>query len=425
MLARGGEWMTDLLDLHCEELAWLWRGRLSAWRSAEYDAPALAQLDERIAAHTDALVLAGADALPQLHHCIDEADEPPAALGGAYALLMQEDREIVRRALAAFQDSQRSAFAGFRFALRYAPPDRYEEALRQLAAGPAEPHAAAALAALAFHGRLRSAERLLDLVQSSRPEIRCAGWDIASLLDVAPDTSPWVESLRRRLAGPMRSALSDTALRPAAMLAAAWTCQDWLPGWLRKEAAATGDLEVYRLLAVLGTPQDLSLFQALARDARQGAERWLVLGSFGHPEVVELLLQAMESEEPRTAARAAQAFRRMTRLDVDTPRRLEVVCAAQDEDGDAEAITEEIRLPDAARARAGWERLSHELAGATRLCWGTDANLDIPPERMRDLPLDARWERALRSRFASGRGEGLASLECLGPHDRRSHSIVP
>lgn len=424
MLASGGEWMIDLLEVHCEELAWLWQERLGAWRSAAYDVQALAQLDERITAHTDALVLAGEDGRPLLHRCLDAADEVPAALGGAYALLLQEDLGSVERALARFLGMQGTALAGFRLALRYAPPDLYEEALRQLAAGPSEPHAAAALTALAFHGRLRSAERLLELVQSHRPEIRCAGWDVLSLLDVDPQASPWAQALRWRLAGPMQAALADPAQRQAAMLAAAWTAQEWLPGWLRREAAATGDLEVYRLLAVLGTPQDLPLFQALARSGRHGVERFSVLGSFGHPGLVELLLQAMESEDPRTAAKAAEAFRRMTRIDVDTPCRVEVACEAPegvDGDGDGD-VTESVRLPDAALARAGWERLRRELSGAARLCWGAAAALAGPPEHRPELPLDAKWERTLRSRFTSGRGAGPASLERLSPspHPRRA-----
>jgi uncharacterized protein (TIGR02270 family) len=418
MLASGGEWMRDLLEVHCEESEWLWGRRLGAWRSAEYDARALAQLDERIVAHTDALVLAGEEALPLVRECLQKAEAVPAALAAAYVLLMQEDESTPQHVLEAFLDMEGVAFEGFQLALRYASPIRYEEALRRLAADDSEPHAAAALAALAFHGKLEQNERLLELVRSSRPQVRRVGWETVVLLESAGTGRHWQGVLLRKLADEFQVAIREPepSVRHAAMLAAAWTRQHGLLKELRRATAESSrDWQVLWLLAVLGAPADLSLFQSIGDDRSLGVERFALLGAFGHPALMDLLLKTMETGGALTAAKAAQAFQRMTGVNVDTPQRVEVPLEGDDASPDEEPLTEEICIPNAVLARSRWESLRKQLPEATRLCHGVDMGKGSTPEWKQGLPLDVRWELALRSRFETGQSDRLVDLERF-PH---------
>ncbi len=406
--------MGDLLEVHVEELEWLWRRRCEAWRSPAYDARALTLLDERIASHTDALVLAGEDSLPLLLMRLLEADNAHVAMGAAYALLLQEDGAVPPRALDLFVELDGASWEGFRLALRYAPPVRYVEALRRITMASSERHAVAAMEALAFHEQPEVGERLLELLGANDPEIRRAAWGIVSLLGPGRLETPGLARFRQQLAECFPKALVDSAppVRAAAREAAAWTRQEGLLPRLRElvvapEAADT--LPALRLLAVLGTPVDLPLFQSVTGRHGLGPERFVLLGTFGHPSLMEEVLRAMELGGPATAAAASRAFRKMTGLDVDTSQRVALPPEEGQEAG--EDSMEEVHIPDTALARAHWGRLKTGLSGATRLSHGLDAGKGWAEDRLRALPLDARWEHSLRECFATGRGEGLAPLE--------------
>lgn len=303
---------------------------------------------------------------------------------------------------------------GFRLALRYAPPERYVEALRRLAAGPSEGHAVAALEALAFHEQLDGGDRLLALLDSTESETRRAVWDIVSLLGPKQLRNPGLAFFRQRLSERFPEALVDSSpsVRAAVREAAAWTRQGWLLSVLRKLAAASSSADsvpALRLLAVLGSQADLPLFQAVVRRHELGAERFVLLGTFGHPSRMEEVLRAMVSGGPATAAAASRAFRKMTGLDVDTAQR--VAIPPDDSQQADEDILEEVHIPDSALARAHWSGLKAGLAVGKRLLMGLDVSKGLQEDRIRALPLDSRWEHSLREFFETGRGGEPSSLE--------------
>lgn len=415
MLVAAGEWMRDLLELHLEELEWLWRQRAEAWRSPAYDLTGLVHLDERVMAHSDALVLAGEDALPLVLPLIEEADDAFKAMGAAYVLLSQMEPDLTQRALKGFQELEPDSapFGGFQLALRYAHPSRYEKTLQQITQGASSSHVVAATAALAFHGRLQEGERLLELVQSENPDVRRVAWEAVSLLKVA-GSPPHERILLQRMGNHLQAAVRKElvpAVRQAVWVAAAWTRQNWLLEHLRHHFTKTGDLGSLRLLAVLAPPAELAFFLDIGHRQDLGVERFSVLAGFGHPQVAEVLLKAMESGGPLAAAKAAQAFQRMAGVSVETAQRVELRLEDQDGNIDQDSSPEEVRIPDAVLARKQWERIRRKLPGATRLCYGEEAARGGPPEWLERLPMDVRWEMALRERFETGRGEGPAALE--------------
>ncbi len=405
--------MVDLLEVHVDEVEWLWRQRHAALRSKEYDFRALVQLDERIAAHVDALVLAGEEAWALLRTRLVEAEDAYAAFGAAHALLLQEDAAVARQTLALSAGLEGAAWEGFRLALRYAPPARYVDALRSLVAGASERHAAAALEALAFHGLPDPGGRLLDLLGAAQPDVRRVAWGTVSLLPLRWLEAPGQARFWQRLVQRFPTALADASsgVRDAARWAAAWTRQPWLLSSLRtlaKAPASPDHVPGLTLLAVLGAQVDLPLFEEALGRRELGPGRFLLAGTFGHPGLMEEVLRAMESGGPAVAAAAANSFRKLTGLDVNTPHRVAVLPTEELEEEDS---TEEVHIPDAVAARNHWGLLKGALSGVPRLCMGADALKGWTQAWLRGLPLDARWEHALREHFETGRGGGVLALK--------------
>jgi len=404
--------MVDLLEVHVDELEWLWRQRHVALRSKEYDFRALVQLDERIAAHVDALVLAGEEAWALLRTRLEEAEDAYAAFGAAHALLRQEDAAVALQTLELSAGLEGAAWEGFRLALRYAPPDGYVEALRGLVAGASELHAVAALDALAFHGQPEPGDRLLELLGAGQPDVRRAAWGTVSRLPLRWLEAPGQALFRQRLAQRFPAALADasTEVRDAARWAAAWTRQPWLLSSLRtlaKTPTSPDHVPGLELLAVLGAQTDLPLFEEALGRRELGPVRFLLAGTFGHPGLIEEVLRAMESGGPAVAAAAASAFRKLTGHDVNTAHRVAVPPTEEQE----EEFPEEVHIPDTAAARNQWSRLKGALSEVPRLCMGADALKGWTQEWLRGLPMESRWEHALRGHFETGRGGGVFALE--------------
>ncbi len=116
MLRVGAERWQSMLDEHLDKLKSLWAHRVKAIRSSEWTGHTLAKLDYRIEAHTDALELAGEEALPVLVPGVGSDSAP--AVGAAVLPLARMGGEEAGRLLAeAFHAAEGEALEGFRVAL--------------------------------------------------------------------------------------------------------------------------------------------------------------------------------------------------------------------------------------------------------------------------------------------------------------------
>ncbi len=116
----------------------------------------------------------------------------------------------------------------------------------------------------------------------------------------------------------------DPGVRREALLAAVWTRQPWVLDHCRRLGARPSPehWDAMLLLAVLGKPQDLRTILAIGQAAELGPRRFQVLGVYGHPAAVEMLLAAMGSDDPAAAVAAAGAFTKITGANVDSDRRV-------------------------------------------------------------------------------------------------------
>lgn len=388
MLIEVGEWMFDILEEHVEEAAFLWGQRQAALMSPSFDAPALRRLEARIAAHTDALVLAGPAVRPILEQKL--AGERDEALAAAHALLLSGESRDARAVLAALREAEGPALDGLRLALCLAPVDAIAPAVQELLRTAPAPAAAAAAEALAFHdaGGVSSAD-VARFVGHEDAAVREAGWRTGTWLGTAAEPSLYAAALR-----------DDTpAVRSAALHAAAW-CR--VPGALqvvRKAATQPGPeaFALLHLLSVLGTTEDWPVIRQLGGSEVLGPARFQLLAAYGRPESAEDMIAAMSSDDPAVAAAAGSAFMRMTGLDVEAGR---ATVPAQDETDDVEAeFLDEVPVPDPELARQLWKDLQPAVANAARLCHGLDAELPLASPALEGMDMQSRWEIALRGRF--------------------------
>ena len=216
----------------------------------------------------------------------------------------------------------------------------------------------------------------------------------------------------------------DPAVRREALLAAVWTRQPWAVehcrklwaqfGGVSRPAPITHHWDAILMLAVLGKPHDLPRMMTIGRAAELGPRRFDILGAYGHPAVVDVLLEAMAGDDAEAAMAAAAAFKKITGADVDSNRRV----PSPPEDGSqSDAISvgplSGAVLPDPKRARAHWDRVKAKVSQWTRACCGLDLSRKASEETLSQLDMRSRWEAICREQFEGTCFRSLIDLEAL------------
>jgi hypothetical protein len=213
----------------------------------------------------------------------------------------------------------------------------------------------------------------------------------------------------------------DSGVRREALLAAAWAREPWVLDYCSKLARrpSSENWDAILLLAILGQPSHLQQMLALGKLSELGPKRFRALGAYGHPGVVTVLLEAIESKDPLTAVNAGAAFMKITGAYVIS----DVVAAVQIEDGPgasdpSEDVPDEVILPSAKVAHEHWAQAKAKLSKGTRWCRGFDVSKDVTDEVLAQLDLESRWEACLRGRFQGTWRGSLIDLERF-PQKRR------
>ncbi len=380
----------DILEEHLEEVAFLWGRRRIALRSPEYTPRAIADLEERIAAHVQGVVAVAADGIELVRAAL-ASDDADAAFAGAFSLLHTNLPGAEPEVLDAFAAAEGERLAALGEALKHAPlgPAGLGR-LALLAGGEPMPRTAMAAEALAFHGALElEPDALSAFLGAEDAAVRCAGWRIVGYLLAPVDAKLYARALRD----------DEAAVRDAALLAGAWCgVQGVLPAARKIAADAVPEhAATLYLLAVLGAPEDLALFQRIAADPAFGPERFRLAAAYGHPALVDAVLAGMAEEDPAAAAAAGAAFLKLTGVDVFTGERAQAPVEGGDE-FDAE-LADEFPVPDAERARREWAALAPRLGAAPRICRGLDLGQPLDRAGFDGLDMESRWELCLRGRF--------------------------
>lgn len=398
--------LADILEQHLEEFEFLWDQRRDAVHSPRYTVRELSELEDRIEAHVQGLLVGEEQAAALLRPALT-GDEPGPAFVAAYVLSRRSGVDVSSEVMNAFVHAKGGGLAGLREALCHLPIDSHLTPLRQIMSGRTPVSTAvwaAAAEVLGFHGRLELKSKEVDrLLGDDEPEVRLSGWR-AVAYTIPPPAETYQAGFRDEA----------PAVRRAALLAAAWGRQPWLVGHCRQAAGkpSAADADAAWLLAVLGRPAELGFVVSLARAAELGPQRYRALGVFGHPGVVEEVLAGMENADPKTAAAAGVAFTKITGFAVESNRRVAARPADGHEPDEFEReFLDEVRVPDVGLARSHWQKVKGEFSKGTRWCRGSDLGRGATPAVLAQLDLESRREACLRGKYEGSWQGSPASLE--------------
>jgi uncharacterized protein (TIGR02270 family) len=385
----------DIAEEHYEELQFLWTQRRNALHSSAYTMREMGMLEERIEAHTQGLLVLGDHLLELVEPGLASDDEMPA-FAAAHALLRLGTTEATARVSDAFVRAEGKKLDGLREALAHGPAQPLIPLLQRLFTSAPPPLAAAAGEVLAFHrALLPSAEQLLPLVRDEHPGVRRSAWRLATYWAVTMPVAVYEAGLHD----------DDPVVQSAAFDAAAWSGH---PGWVAYCQAlaaqpSPGGVEPIAMLASILPPQESQTVARLAATPAFGPTRHRIAAAFGHPVMIDFLLQEMENSDPATAAGAGAAFGKMLGFAVESGRRATVPPPNGSPPDEFETeFLDEVNLPDVPKARQHWEKVRPQLANASRIAHGLDVSAGITRETFGLLDMQSRREICLRARLTLG-----------------------
>lgn len=397
-------YITELLQTHAEELAFVHGQRCAALCSDEQTLRDYADLGERLEAHVQGLLCAPAEDLLQRLAPALQADadaDGDDTFAAAYALLRTGHADAGQAVMSAFLQASGAQLAGLRDALALATATPHAtphaDALRNALQQAAPATAAAAAAVLASHRLLAPASvRLGLLLQDEDAPTAALAWRAAMLADRQSTVDAGSRPTR-----PYWLALShkDPAVRDAGWAAVAWAGQAAALPTLRN-FAGEGDTVALRWLAALGAADDVALVQRGVLALASGSDRCMLLARHGHPGGLNALLRWMREDDESTAVAAGEAFEQVTGIDVRGERRqLSVPADADDFDREMAPLA---WFPDADKAHAVLQQRQGEWAGGTRWRRGLCVTQDLEAAALGTLDMQARWDIAARTALAGG-----------------------
>jgi hypothetical protein len=411
MFVDSYEWDMSVVEEHFEELQALWYVHASAIRNDRYWAGDLLKLQQRIAAHGDGVVLAGSRAHSVIHEALFSGDAG-LAFAAVVTSLRAPELPLLQLLFKAFDQAAEAAAQGFIEGFCASSISACQSMLQERLDVPEANIASQAAYILAFHGRLPvdhpcNSAFLCD----ASAIIRERGWKTMPLLfavHASPVVAP-VAAVRPTSSSagmlnspyPFAAALSDDvpSVRQAALEAAAWMRQPWLLDYCRQQAQqpAPEQIDCYAMFAILAGPADLPHIHAIGSAPSLGARRLEIVGKFGHPALLPLLLEHFENEDQRTAVAAGKAFEKISGFSAESDTRVTLPPedGSQPDEFEAEFLDEE-KLPDRARAKQFLAEHAERLQSSPRWSRGVDIRGPITRDQFMGLDLEARWEAALR-----------------------------
>lgn len=378
--------MTDRLEGHLDELGPLLRLRHACADGSRVTAKRLAEFDERIAAHLDAILVFDSE-LPQLLKPYLADSDPDTVLAamaglaaqaqGAAALLQQPWDALVPPADALLAAASLARCGCQAWADGLVAPAR--------GAGRQAALATAILAARRLPPVPTAPTRLLD---DPDAQVRLLAWwslgyqstpvAPAALVAGLADTDPLVQA-----ACAETLAWLGTAELPARLLPMLAKAPPVSPLWpLAARLAADSALQ--------------AAVRTRAQDATAGAVRCTWLAALGMAQDVAALLPLLRDGDVRVAVAAGDAFTDLTGIDIDSQRRA-TIPPDDAKPGDDADLFPDRWLPDPDAAAAAWEKRQGSVPPDARLNQGCVHHDREPDPQLR---LDRRAARSVALRQA-------------------------
>lgn len=389
-LVRRKRTIPELAVVHAEELAYLWQRRRLAVRSTSLTISGFAELNDRIEAHLQGLLIHG-DELPAVLDGRLSADDRDEVFAQFWPLLRTHSPVFARRVLESFAQASGCRLAGITDALAMSSPLHTEATLRAALKHGSAAHAAAAAVVLASQRRLDPRdERLAKLLDDAEPWVSTQAWRAVMQVDDAAQPIP----------RPYSSAIahSDAGLRAAALEAGVWRAEPWCGAVIRKLATAGDILGLEWLAATVTDAAEPALDALLNADEPKRCE---LLGRSGQVTSFERLLALMDSADAVVSAAAGEAWTRLNGLDVEGRRTTHPV--ADDASEVEREFAADLTLPDVTRARQQWVEHRDRWLQGSHWCRGHDIGNALSSAAQRSIDLQARWDFGARAALAGSR----------------------
>ena len=385
----------DIAEEHFEELQFLWSQRRNALRSAAYTMREMGMLEERIEAHTQGLLVLG-DNLPDFVGKALDGDDALPAFAAAYALLRLGSLAAIERVRDAFLRAEGKRLQGIGEALAHGPAQSLIPLLQSAFTSAAPPVAAAAGEALAFHRALQTTpDQLVPLLRDEHPKVRQSAWRIVTNCGIQVAPALYDAGMSD----------DDPDAQRAALVAAAWNgYHGWLSYCYKTAKQPNPDgVEPIAMLAAALPPHEYKAVTSFASTKAFGPSRYRIAAAFGHPVMIDFLLQEMEGPDPAAAAGAGAAFTKMLGVPIESGKRATVPPPDGKEPDEFEKeFLDEVQLPDVPKARQHWEKVKPQLANASRVAHGVDVSAGITRETFGLLDMESRRDVCLRARLTAG-----------------------
>lgn len=383
--------MMDVLEEHLDEASFLWSQWERALVSCLHELSDIAELEERLLAHVDGLVIGGETAVSELLLPGLETDEPERISASALALLSLPGKRELEETLGVLDSGDEVQRAGLARALELSEREGLKAVLLKRLTAEDPALQAVAFQVLAFRGALPQEKRTQWIYQDEPARV------VAALRDPRPLPRELVQSVLPPLLVDPRPGVREAAIVSGLVSGAraAWKA-------CRKVAEEGGGGRglCLALLALGGEEQDAQWLAGLLRQESSRADVLWALGFSGHALAAEACLEWMS--DVKTAALAGEAFSAITGLKLEGEFRL-----PPKEDEDALVPLEQ-------------ENLDVDLVP------GPEASLPVP---LRE-PVERWWQKA-RKDFARGsrflRGKKLDAgglLEALGSEPMRRRPLL-
>jgi uncharacterized protein (TIGR02270 family) len=387
-------YIPEILEEHYEEIQFLWAIRRNALCSPRFTLRELAKFAERITAHLQGMLAVG-EKMRDLVEPGLAAEDRNIAFAAAFSLLNLSSSSTTQLVLDEFASAKGPALDGIREAFCHAAPVNSLPTLDWHANNSPPPTAAAALEALTWRSSTPPPiDRARACLSAESASARASAWRVLAALGKTADPKDYSAAMRD----------DEASVRTEAVWAAVWACVPGILVLARKAAERVDpmNIELYRLLATLGTRDDGQLVTNLVSDPGLGpaAARFALIGAYGHPAHVDFLIAEMRSDDPETAFAAGVAFTKMLGTDIASDRRSELPPTEPTGDPQIDAeFVEDVMLPDADAAQRVWAAARDRLAGAEKICCGADVSRGAIAEQLATFDLQSRWYMAARNRY--------------------------
>jgi uncharacterized protein (TIGR02270 family) len=345
--------LIDILEEHIEEADFLWQQRGNALLSKNYNLDKFAELEKRLLAHLDGLVLAEKDGWKLLEPKL-AGGEIGEVFAAAFVALESGDAKQIDQVQKGFLKAEDAILNGIHHALRHTNSLDVEKIVRPLLNTERNELRAAALDILSFRRVLIEPNRLQIFLGDKDPRVVFAAINaigrlrtiqlkeqVEQLLTVS-DTGVRLEALRTGLLLERKRALDES----------------------RKAIEKRSDIanEALTLVGLAGHGEDLHLlFDALSEPALT-CPAITAMGLLGNLSAIEPLINFMK--EPKLSRLAGEAFCLLTGVNlkkeillVEKSTEVESKAQTRDEDDDLPNDPDEgFSYPDHDKIAAWWQK---------------------------------------------------------------------